>query len=74
MENWNAAAENLAIYLDKRPGDIGSWLLLGDVLWSAGEFSKARRHWRKAKSLARYASNADGLIGAIEERLQQPVP
>ena len=74
MENWNAAAENLAIYLNKRPGDIGSWLLLGDVLWSAGEFSKARRHWRKAKSLARYASNADGLMGAIEERLQQPVP
>ena len=74
MENWNAAAGNLSTYLDKRPGDIGSWLLLGDVLWSAGEFSKARRHWRKAKSLARYAGNADSLIAAIEERLKQAEP
>ena len=72
-EDWEAAEENLTIYLDRRPGDIATWLLYGDFCWSGENHLRARRYWRKAQSMARRARRAD-LLSALEDRLNRPIP
>jgi tetratricopeptide (TPR) repeat protein len=72
LQEWDAAAENLKTYLDKRPDDAKTWVILGDVYWSARNLSEARARWRRAQRLAQNQNGAEELLDDINARLAQP--
>lgn len=74
IENWDAAIENMTQYIEERPEDLGSWVALGDMHWSAGNFEYARKRWRTAKMLARGTGNPPDLLKELNERLGRAIP
>ena len=71
LQEWDAAAENLKTYLDRYPGDAKTWVILGDVYWSAKDLSEARARWLHAERLAGEQNGADDLLAIIDARLGQ---
>ena len=68
--SWNV--RDLKTYLDQRPDDAGTWVLLGDVYWSAGKPSEARSRWFHAQRLAQTQTGAEEILEVINARLSQP--
>ena len=74
LQEWDAAAENLKTFLNKHSGDVKTWVVLGDVYWSAGNPAEARARWRHAQRLAENQNGAEELFAVIKARLGQRDP
>ena len=69
LQEWDAAEANLKTYLNMHSGDVKTWVVLGDVYWSAGKLTEARDRWRHAQRLAEKQKGTEELLAVIKARL-----